>query len=161
MSKKIIIAICVAILALSVSFSACHKEEEVTTTTEIAKRYDTLEEIERKLDFSIKVPKDIRVEAYQIYRENAIQVIFDGGYIRKEKTNNQDATYSTETETQAENKSESTTETLALGENQVTFTLTDDAVSKATWTSGDYSYTLGFLFGENKDVAIQYIDEIE
>ena len=152
MSKKILISLLVLLMFFScMSLSACHKKEESKVPTEAAVRYDTLEDIKKELEFDIKVPKDLNVEAYTIRKKATIQVVFDGGFIRKAKT-----------EKSVGNKVEGTeSETLVIGENNVKLATKGDKVKQATWRANGFSYCLYFQLGKDRDTAISYISQIK
>ncbi|MBQ9516549.1 MAG: hypothetical protein IJR60_00540 [Eubacterium sp.] len=152
MSKRIITLLLAAVmLACCASLTACRKKEEVKTPTEAAQRYDSLQDIKEELDFDIKVPKGIDVEAYQIYKKNTLQVVFDGGYIRKKLASK----YIGGKIEGAEVKKET------IGDKEIRFYYKDDKVYLASWIEGQYAYCIGFHLGVEKDAALQYIAEIE
>ncbi|MBR1531684.1 MAG: hypothetical protein IJ643_06470 [Eubacterium sp.] len=152
MNKRIIAAALAAVLIVCCfALTACHKKEQSKAPTESAQRYDSLDEIKNELGFDITVPEDINVEAYTIRKKTTIQVVYDGGYIRKANT----------MEPVAKKPKDTKAETVVVGENEVTLCTKDDKVMLAIWSDSRNSYCLGSQLGMDKDTAITYISQIK
>ena len=152
MNKRILAAALAALmLTCCFALTACHKKAQVKAPTEAAQRYDSLDDIKNELGFDVTVPKDINVEAYTIFKKQTIQVVYDGGYIRKANT----------MEPVAKKPKGTKAETVVVGENEVTLCTKDDKVMLAIWSDSRNSYCLGSQLGIDKDTAITYISQIK
>ena len=152
MNKRILAAALAALmLTCCFALTACHKKAQVKAPTEAAQRYDSLDDIKNELGFDVTVPKDINVEAYTIFKKQTIQVVYDGGYIRKARTSQAVAKKPAGTKAQ----------TIVVGENDVTLYTKDDKVMLAAWLDKNYSYCLGTQLGLDRDTAISYISQIK
>ncbi|MBE6719686.1 MAG: hypothetical protein E7571_03390 [Ruminococcaceae bacterium] len=152
MKRVFLSVICVLIIAVTCfAFTSCKKEAENTQPTKAVVYYDNLEEINTLLGFDVKVPKSLRVESYGVKNSTTIEVIFDGGYIRKAKT----------IESVGNTNENAETKTVEIGENDVTFEYVDGKVRQATWFDGSFSYCLGFISGENEDAVTDLVESIK
>lgn len=149
--KSLAFLLAALMLASCAALTACHKKDGYEVPTEAAVSYETLDEVQNELGFDITLPKGLKVEAYTIRKKTTLQVVFDGGYVRKAET----------AKAVAGKPDGATSEELVVGETDVKLYTKDGKVVLATWMQGKYSYCIGFQLGAEKDTAISYISQIK
>ena len=161
MKKKIIIAVCTALMAVSLAGCGGNTSTKISSSVAMANPWEdfkTLEEAQEKVGFEISLPEDW-AKKDAVYRVceglNAIEVRFDEGdeVIRKAKDDG---------DISGDYNEYASEETMTIGEAQVTFKGTsEDEVNLAVWVSGDYSYSLSSTYAVSADQMKNIVEAVK
>ena len=161
MKKKIIIAVCTALMAVSLAVCGGNTSTKISSSVAMANPWEdfkTLEEAQEKVGFEISLPEDW-AKKDAVYRVceglNAIEVRFDEGdeVIRKAKDDG---------DISGDYNEYASEETMTIGEAQVTFKGTsEDEVNLAVWVSGDYSYSVSSTDAVSADQMKKIVEAVK
>ena len=161
MKKKIIIAVCTALMAVSLAGCGGNTTTKISSSVAMANPWEdfkTLEEAQEKVGFEISLPEDW-AKKDAVYRVceglNAIEVRFDEGdeVIRKAKDDG---------DISGDYNEYASEETMTIGEAQVTFKGTsEDEVNLAVWVSGDYSYSVSSTDAVSADQMKNIVEAVK
>ncbi|MCI5568452.1 MAG: hypothetical protein MR372_01200 [Lachnospiraceae bacterium] len=161
MKKKIIIAVCTALMAVSLAGCGGNTSTKISSSVAMANPWEdfkTLEEAQEKVGFEISLPEDW-AKKDAVYRVceglNAIEVRFDEGdeVIRKAKDDG---------DISGDYNEYASEETMTIGEAQVTFKGTsEDEVNLAVWVSGDYSYSVSSTDAVSADQMKKIVEAVK
>ena len=161
MKKKIIVAVCTAIMAVSLAGCGGNTSTKISSSVAMANPWEdfkTLEEAQEKVGFEISLPEDW-AKKDAVYRVceglNAIEVRFDDGdeVIRKAKDDG---------DISGDYNEYASEETMTIGEAQVTFKGTsEDEVNLAVWVSGDYSYSVSSTDAVGADQMKKIVEAVK
>lgn len=161
MKKKIIIAVCTALMAVSLAGCGGNTSTKISSSVAMANPWEdfkTLEEAQEKVGFEISLPEDW-AKKDAVYRVceglNAIEVRFDEGdeVIRKAKDDG---------DISGDYNEYASEETMTIGEAQVTFKGTsEDEVNLAVWVSGDYSYSVSSTDAVSADQMKNIVEAVK
>lgn len=161
MKKKIIIAVCTALMAVSLAGCGGNTSTKISSSVAMANPWEdfkTLEEAQEKVGFEISFPEDW-AKKDAVYRVceglNAIEVRFDEGdeVIRKAKDDG---------DISGDYNEYASEETMTIGEAQVTFKGTsEDEVNLAVWVSGDYSYSVSSTDAVSADQMKKIVEAVK
>ena len=161
MKKKIIIAVCTALMAVSLAGCGGNTSTKISSSVAMANPWEdfkTLEEAQEKVGFEVSLPEDWAKKDV-VYRVceglNAIEVQFDDGdeVIRKAKDDG---------DISGDYNEYASEETMTIGEAQVTFKGTsEDEVNLAVWVSGDYSYSVSSTDAVSADQMKKIVEAVK
>ncbi len=161
MKKKIIIAVCTALMAVSLAGCGGNTSTKISSSVAMANPWEdfkTLEEAQEKVGFEVSLPEDW-AKKDAVYRVceglNAIEVQFDDGdeVIRKAKDDG---------DISGDYNEYASEETMTIGEAQVTFKGTsEDEVNLAVWVSGDYSYSVSSTDAVSADQMKKIVEAVK
>lgn len=161
MKKKIIVAVCTALMAVSLAGCGGNTSTKISSSVAMANPWEdfkTLEEAQEKVGFEISLPEDW-AKKDAVYRVceglNAIEVRFDEGdeVIRKAKDDG---------DISGDYNEYASEETMTIGEAQVTFKGTsEDEVNLAVWVSGDYSYSVSSTDAVSADQMKKIVEAVK